>query len=103
MTTPVRMFFVMPYSGWIWGFEGGHRGKGVARSNTQGKPVKPDNLLTDEEFADMMKEFASAGLWMRRQLALKRSTPSADVPQPDVDSQEHQSGALNPQAIGDDG
>lgn len=40
--------------------------------------MKPGNLLTDEEFADMMEEFASAGQWMRQQLALMRSTPRAD-------------------------
>lgn len=35
MTTPVGMFFVMPYSGWIWGFEGDQRRKSADRSNTE--------------------------------------------------------------------
>lgn len=61
----------------------------------------PDTLLTDEEFAGMMKELASAGQWMRQQLALTPRTPSADVSQPDVDSPEHQPGASKLQAIGD--
>lgn len=42
--------------------------------------MTPDRLpafLTDEEFAGMMRDFDTAGHWMREQLALKRATPSA--------------------------
>ncbi|RXT62622.1 hypothetical protein [Pseudomonas syringae] len=63
--------------------------------------MKPGNLLTDEEFADMMEEFASAGQWMRQQLALMRSTPRADLSPLRLDPPEQQSGACNLQATGD--
>jgi len=42
--------------------------------------VTPDRLpalLTDEEFAGIMRDFDNAGYWMREQVALKRTTPSA--------------------------
>jgi hypothetical protein len=49
-------------------------------SRIKGVTVTPDRLpalLTDEEFAGMMRDFDTAGHWMREQVALKRVTPSA--------------------------
>lgn len=40
-------------------------------------PDRLPALLTDEEFACMMRDFDTAGHWMREQLVLKRGTPSA--------------------------
>lgn len=40
-------------------------------------PDKLPALLTDEEYAGMMRDFDTAGHWMRGQLALKRASPSA--------------------------
>lgn len=37
---------------------------------------KIPRVLTNEEFADMMQEFDSAGQWMVERLALKRATAS---------------------------
>lgn len=64
--------------------------------------MKPDSLLTDEEFADMMEEFASAGQWMRQQLALACAIPRAYLSRPSLDSSEQQSGACNLQVIDDE-
>jgi len=66
-----------------WFFEcmvavGSIRRRSTSRIN--GVAVTPDRLpalLTDEEFAAMMRDFDTASHWMREQLALKRGTASA--------------------------
>lgn len=40
-------------------------------------PDRLPALLTDEEFAGMMRDFDTEDHWMREQVALKRATPSA--------------------------
>lgn len=40
------------------------------------KDVKPPAVLTEEEYAEMMREFVLAGQWMSEQLKLKRGLGS---------------------------
>ena len=57
-------------------------------------------VLTNEEFADMMQEFDSAGQWMADRLALKRATSSASSPK-HSSSDSSQSAASDRKAIDD--